>query len=181
MNAIAKPRVIEREPEYLSIAERMPGTRMKQMEEYARLVGDPSFGFPVGRMKMMGDFGKEAGPRYEACMWYFTLHTEYHKIIGSKGISPQSMSLESKSQSADPDSEAGQSVSRREEKIIRRYKAARSAAMGAGVDNFAGFVSVVIEEREPSWATKNAVVRVADALRRHRSLSRRKSQREAGY
>ena len=179
MNAIAKPRTIEREPEYLSIADRMPAAKMKRMEEYARLTGDRSFGFPVGKMKMMGDFGKtEANPRYEACVWYFTLHAEYHRIIASKGITPQSMSLESKSQSADPDSDAGQAVSRREEKIIRRYKAARSAALAAGVDNFAAFVSVVIEEQEPSWALKMAVVKVADALRRHRNLSRRKSQRE---
>ena len=178
MNTIAKPRLIEREPEYLSVADRMPAGKWKRMEEIAHMAGDPHFGFPIGKMKMMGDFGKEANPRYEACVWYFTLHAEYHKIIGSKGISPQSMNLESKSEAADPDSEAGKAVSRREQKVIRRYMAARSAAIGAGLDNFAAFVFVVIEEQEPSWQAKNAVIKVADALRRHRNLSRRKSQRE---
>lgn len=174
-------RRIDPEPEYLSIRDRVPETLMRRMEALQTEAASPSAGFPLGRMKMRGDLGgREAQARFEACNWYFGLYCRYQKIVGSKTISPQSFMSGGKAEPPDPDSDKGRNMTRQEARIMREYESARISALACGVDAFAAFVAVVIEEQEPDWRLKSAVVSVADALRRHRNMSRRKSQREKG-
>jgi hypothetical protein len=166
-------RKIEEESEFLSVKDRMPETLMRRMEQLAKDAGTPMAGFPIGRMKLRGDFGKDGQAKFEACNWYWGLYQRYQKIIGSKTIAPQSIEPRSKSEPIDPDSEAGQKITRKEDRILREYKSARLSALACGVEAYAHFVAVVIDEAEPDWRLRAGVVAVADAIRKHRAAGSR--------
>lgn len=139
-------------------------------------------GTPVGRMMIRGEFklGREAPnatqSRYDAANWFFGLYHGFQRAVGSKTIAPQSYEVGSKGEPVDPFSEAGERLSRKEKRITREFQSAKLSGLSVGAEKYGYFLAVVIEEQEPNYIMKQAVVQVCEALRRHRQASSRHRQ-----
>lgn len=160
--------------EFEPIESRVPESLMR------RLILDAAtskYGTQAGKMRLRKQL---TDAQFSACKWFDELNARYQVALCSPGgIKTSTGERVSKGNPPDPFSPLGWDIAEDEHLLVRRFDAARKAAMEGGLTQFKLFWFVVIEDGIPTgYACPLAVAKVADLIEAYRSRdSKRKGKR----
>ena len=180
MNAratIRNPRLIAKDPEYMPIANAAPETLMVRLRAFD-LATNQRASTPWGLMAIRGQI---TDAQSHAVDWFVQVAYEFHKGAGAKTAKSASLDMSGPCEPPDPFSDEGLKIAKRERRAYVEYESARLAGTACGYKPWRIFMELIGSNPGPdrtlSFAERNAVVVVSEALRAHRERGRRNAQR----